>query len=66
MAIAGLVCVAYTNTSRPFRAADPAHVQEVLLSPPWSGLEEEGSQAASWPKEVFQVAAGLQTQPFTP
>ena len=28
----GLVCVAYKNTSRPFRAADPAHVPEVLFA----------------------------------
>uniref|UniRef100_A0A8C5ATL2 Ig-like domain-containing protein n=1 Tax=Gadus morhua TaxID=8049 RepID=A0A8C5ATL2_GADMO len=28
----GVVCVAYKNTSRPFRAADPAHVQEVLFA----------------------------------
>ena len=28
----GVVCVAYKNTSRPFRAADPAHVPEVLFA----------------------------------
>ncbi|CAL8351092.1 unnamed protein product [Boreogadus saida] len=28
----GVVCVPYKNTSQPFRAADPAHVQEVLFA----------------------------------
>ncbi|CAL8267963.1 unnamed protein product [Boreogadus saida] len=30
---AGVVCVAYKDTSRPFRAADPAHVQEYCSCP---------------------------------